>query len=208
MCNQEILVRKLRDHLWACSEALNSDDDHQENEATNTTANNTSTTTTSTYSMSDPHGLADTNVPPIAVVDLTQRVEYPDMNTTYSVGSNGNTVTNNRPNTSDTAFEVQFSRNEEKSVDEAVEETVRYCHTNEIHNPVEILRCFQQKFVSGRALDVSNPDEETEGSTNFIFVDRSNLLETAFEEVMSLPEYSKTLQVEFYGEVNICQNLF
>lgn len=31
---------------------------------------------------------------------------------------------------------------DEKSVDKVVEETVHYCNTNNITNPVEILRCF------------------------------------------------------------------
>ena len=91
----------------------------------------------------------------------------------------------------------------EKSVHEVVDETVFFCRERNIHNPVEILRCFQQRMVTGRALEVESAIKASEGDTNFIMVDRHNLIDTAFVEIMSLPEYRKTLQVQFYGEVSI-----
>ena len=44
--------------------------------------------------------------------------------------------------------------NDGQSVDAIVEKTTAYCQQNNILNPVEILRYFQQKMVIGRALEV------------------------------------------------------
>lgn len=88
-------------------------------------------------------------------------------------------------------------------MDEIVVDTVTYCQQYNVSTPVEILRCFQQKMVTGRALEVQAVDEVNEGGTNFIMIDRHNVIDTAFDEIMSLPEYRKTLQVQFYGEVCI-----
>ena len=78
--------------------------------------------------------------------------------------------------------------------------TVALCRENNFSH-VEILRCFQQKVVIGRDLDVQNVAQATEGVTNYINVHRYNLMETTFDEIMFHEEYRKTLPVQFYGEV-------
>ena len=78
---------------------------------------------------------------------------------------------------------------------------LKYCNENSGLGQVEILRCFQQKVIVGRSLEVENVAQAVEGETNYINVDRNNLIETAFEEVKFLNEYRKTLEVQFYGEV-------
>ena len=50
-------------------------------------------------------------------------------------------------------------------------------------NPVELLRKMQKSFVIGRGLEITNPEEELLGETNFILVYRSNLIQSAFEEM-------------------------
>ena len=50
-------------------------------------------------------------------------------------------------------------------------------------------------------MEIQNVAENIEGSTNYILVDRSNLLTTAFEDLDSVDNYRFTLQVQFYGEV-------
>jgi hypothetical protein len=85
-------------------------------------------------------------------------------------------------------------------VEEVVNGTVALCRENNFSH-VEILRCFQQKVVIGRDLDVQNVAQATEGVTNYINVHRYNLMETTFDEIMFHEEYRKTLPVQFYGEV-------
>ena len=57
-------------------------------------------------------------------------------------------------------------------------------------------------MVIGRALEVQSVDEVNEGETNFIMVDRQNLMLTAFDEISFLTELRRALQVQFYGEVS------
>ena len=86
-------------------------------------------------------------------------------------------------------------------MDEVVSDTVAFCEENSVLSHVKIMRYFQQKMVVGRALEVLNVAQATEGETNYINVDWNNLILTSFEEIMFLTEYRKTLQVQFYGEV-------
>ena len=79
---------------------------------------------------------------------------------------------------------------------------VTYCKENKVNDPVEILRYFQKVMVEGRALRIQESGRMEEGETNFILVDRLNILETALEEVKSLTNLRKTLEVQFYGEVS------
>lgn len=94
------------------------------------------------------------------------------------------------------------------SVDEVVEKAVQYCRKNDINNPVEILRCLQLNMVTGRALEVEFAHEEKTGETNFIMVDRENLLQTALDEISCLEDFRKTLEVQFYNEVMVFNSFF
>lgn len=59
---------------------------------------------------------------------------------------------------------------------------IKYCNENYIEDPVEILKYLQSVLVTGRKLDIVDLTEALEGDTNYICVDRSNILETAFEK--------------------------
>lgn len=72
-----------------------------------------------------------------------------------------------------------------------------------IVDPVEILRKIQQELVTGRPLEVEDVSDCVEGDTNFISVDRYNLLETARDEIESLTDLRLTLEIQFYNEVSI-----
>ena len=88
----------------------------------------------------------------------------------------------------------------EMSVDEVVNKTVHIARHN-VNDPVDILRCFQQNIVTGRDLEVEKAHEPTEGETNYIMLDRSNLLQSSFDELSCLQDYRKTLEVQLYDEV-------
>ena len=93
------------------------------------------------------------------------------------------------------------SDDDKMTVDEVAEKTVQYCRKNNINDPVEILRCLQLYMVTGRALEVEFAHVEQSGETNFIMVDRQNLLQTALDEISSLEDFRRTLEVQFYDEV-------
>ena len=70
-----------------------------------------------------------------------------------------------------------------------------------IVEPTEMLRYLQCKIVYGRPLDRTNDECVLEGETNFIAVDRDNVLETTFDELRAIQDPRITFQVEFYGEM-------
>ncbi|KAH3820146.1 hypothetical protein DPMN_121890 [Dreissena polymorpha] len=87
-----------------------------------------------------------------------------------------------------------------------VMECATYCRSHNISNPVDILRIYQERTVIGRPLEINEDNLNTgiEGETNFIMVDRSNLIQTAFDEISTLTvnNLRKCLEVQFYGEVS------
>ena len=89
------------------------------------------------------------------------------------------------------------------SLEDPVESTSKYCKQHKVVNSVEILRSFQFNVVYGGALGVQDPSTICEGETNFILVDRDNILETTLGEINSIPDLRKRLEVQFYNEVLI-----
>ena len=69
-----------------------------------------------------------------------------------------------------------------------------------LSDPVEILRFLQQQLIKGRAMDVPDNSSPPEGETNYITVDRSNILKTKFTEFESIADFCKTFEVDFMGE--------
>ena len=86
-------------------------------------------------------------------------------------------------------------------VNNITKEAVNYCRENGIENPIEILRYLQKVIVCGRALEVQDITDCNKGETNFIIVNRYEIIDTAFPEIEELTNLRKTLEVEFYGEV-------
>ena len=96
----------------------------------------------------------------------------------------------------------------ELNVDELVEAVSKHCIVNEILDPVKILQYFQRQFVRGRELEVTDITQVCEGLTNYILVDRANILKTSLNEIKEITNLRPTLQVEFYGEVFYSYILF
>ena len=75
-----------------------------------------------------------------------------------------------------------------------------YCRTNGIDNPVEILCYAQSLIVRGRPLDVQDVSETLEGETNFILINRQDVLKSTMDEMQFLKDPRLTISVGFYGE--------
>ena len=84
---------------------------------------------------------------------------------------------------------------ENQSVDLLAEDCVNYCTSNGIENPVEILRHAQSLIVTGRPLDVQDTTVSLEGETNFILINRQDVLRSAMEELQFLKDPRLTLAV-------------
>ena len=70
-------------------------------------------------------------------------------------------------------------------------EVIEYCKSHNVEDAVEILRCLQNIMVEGRALSIQDPTSFDDGETNFIMVDRYNILKTSFDEVKCLKNLRK-----------------
>ena len=69
-----------------------------------------------------------------------------------------------------------------------------------ITEPAEMLRYLQKKIVKGRPLEINDTSVDLKGETNFITVDRDDILQTTFDELKNVADPSITFQVQFYGE--------
>lgn len=96
----------------------------------------------------------------------------------------------------------QHDCNIHEDITSIVSACIRFLRQNNVTNPVEMLRKAQTEIVTGRALEVEDNATTISGETNYITVDRNNLLETGFEEISSVSkeDITKTLEVQFYNE--------
>ena len=67
-------------------------------------------------------------------------------------------------------------------------------------DPVEILRFLQKELLQGRDLDVTSEYELMEGVTNYICIDRHDIVKTTFTELASIENFYITFEVDFMGE--------
>ena len=86
------------------------------------------------------------------------------------------------------------------SITDKSDQLVNELHKQGLSDPVEILRFLQKEVIKGRALDVTSEFEAKEGETNYICVDRHDLLNTSFAELASIEDFAITFEVDFMGE--------
>ena len=99
---------------------------------------------------------------------------------------------------------VEQSNSLQDSFERAISDCIKKCKVEKITDPIEILRCASAHIVQGRPLDISSASETVEGETNFIHLDREDILKSAFEEISSVFRKSTTYfgnLVRFYGEL-------
>jgi hypothetical protein len=88
-----------------------------------------------------------------------------------------------------------------QNLKDIVENCIKNCKTNDISNPVEILRKIQEQIVTGRPLELEDANSSIEGETNSIYIDRDRVMETGMEEISSNPQSKlrNTLELQFYN---------
>jgi len=82
----------------------------------------------------------------------------------------------------------------------SADQLIKEIHTQGLSDPVEILRFLQKKMVQGRDLDVTSESELHEGDTNYICIDRHDILKTTFAELACIENFNITFEVDFMGE--------
>lgn len=102
---------------------------------------------------------------------------------------------------SDQATETTVAPSDSSSVSDVVVTCVNFCRQQTISNPVEILKLFQKEIVTGRKLEIESEDTILEGNTNFIMVNRDDIIESGFSEINSYDDLRPCMEVQFSGEV-------
>ena len=97
--------------------------------------------------------------------------------------------------------EEQQTSVRDTNIHDEINNIIQYCKEQDLSNPVEILKYLQETLVQGMPLEKADALLSIDGETNFIMVCRSNLLNTATEEIQHLQNKFLTLEVQFYNEV-------
>ena len=82
----------------------------------------------------------------------------------------------------------------------ATAECIRICKERDVSNPTEILKCAQKFILQGHPLGVTSLSQPLDGETNFVCIDRYQVLKSAKEELNDIENPRLTLEVSFYGE--------
>ncbi|KAH3832814.1 hypothetical protein DPMN_106110 [Dreissena polymorpha] len=71
-----------------------------------------------------------------------------------------------------------------------VKKCTTFCKSNDVSDPIHVLKIFQKEIVTGRPLELTEETSSTGiyGETNFILVDRGDLLKTAIEEIRAISD--------------------
>lgn len=95
----------------------------------------------------------------------------------------------------DEVVEIEPPVKDMSTIADSVKQCIDYCHERNIQDPVEILRVAQKFIVTGRQLEVTDPSVCLEGETNYILVNRQDVLKSAMEEINPLVNPRLTLEV-------------
>ena len=177
-CGQDVLVRKLRKHIWTCSQQLLMENESDGSEEPPQTSLHTE-----------------------AFSEITQDMPDSSWDQTMSTDPVGTpiVVVNDPPIDSNNVQHIPDPTLSSLPIDDISSQAVDHCIAEDISDPVEILRYYQSVFVTGRQLDISDPTVVTEGATNYILVDRGDILSTAFDEIKEIEDLWMTFQVQFYN---------
>ena len=84
-----------------------------------------------------------------------------------------------------------------------INEVIRDAKSQNLQDPVEVLRFLQERIVKGRQLELTSCEETCDGETTFITIDRDKVLETTFSELEFVDDYTLTFKVDFMGEESV-----
>jgi hypothetical protein len=207
-CQKQVLVTELRQHMYACRygnavplyEESGSDEDLPPFSLTQSQSTHISQAFPSNPSITSPQAIPAQTTPVQTTAAQTMEAQTIPVQNPPPTDASQQQMPDPLTEVID-VDQIISETTDTSSVEEVVEKVIDYCKVNQVSDPVEILRCLQNEVVIGRQLEIQNVAENIEGSTNYILVDRSNLLTTAFEELDSVDNYRFTLQVQFYGEV-------
>ena len=181
-CLKEFPLQSLRAHVLTClSSSYLSDDDtgdvSEEDSAPSDVESNNDNISESNRSLEVSNNISDSEV-----IDITDTLE--------------------------TNMSTDITLNSEKKIKDIIigkeiVDIIEHCKTKDLNNPVEILKYIQTRLAQGRPLEIEDVRQCISGATNFIMVDRSDLINTGLEEIQHISNKFVTLEVQFYNEVMV-----
>ena len=181
-CLKEFPLQSLRAHVLTClSSSYLSDDDtgdvREEDSAPSDVESNNDNISESNRSLEVSNNISDSEV-----IDITDTLET-NMSTDITLNSE--------------------NKIKDIIIGKEIVDIIEHCKTKDLNNPVEILKYMQTRLVQGRPLEIEDVTQCISGATNFIMVDRSDLINTGLEEIQHISNKFVTLEVQFYNEVMI-----
>ena len=123
-----------------------------------------------------------------------------DPTDTSSIGSVSTTEGNVNPVNTAAASNIEEHPNQ---CPFDINDVISNAKSQNLQDPVELLRFLQERIVKGRQLDMTSCEETCDGETNFITIDRDKVLETTFSELEFVDDYTLTFKVDFMGEESV-----
>ena len=181
-CLKEFPLQSLRAHVLTClSSSYLSDDDtgdvREEDSAPSDVESSNDNISESNRSLEVSNNISDSEV-----IDITDTLET-NMSTDITLNSE--------------------NKIKDIIIDKEIVDIIEHCKTKDLNNPVEILKYIQTRLAQGRPLEIEDVRQCISGATNFIMVDRSDLINTGLEEIQHISNKFVTLEVQFYNEVMV-----
>ena len=181
-CLKEFPLQSLRAHVLTClSSSYLSDDDtgdvREEDSAPSDVESNNDNISESNRSLEVSNNISDSEV-----IDITDTLET-NMSTDITLNSE--------------------NKIKDIIIGKEIVDIIEHCKTKDLNNPVENLKYTQTKLVQGKPLEIEDVTQCISGATNFIMVDRSDLINTGLEEIQHISNKFVTLEVQFYNEVMV-----
>ena len=181
-CLKEFPLQSLRAHVLTClSSSYLSDDDtgdfREEDSAPSDAEPSNDNISESNRSLEVSNNISDSEV-----IDITDTLET-------------NMSTDTILNSENKIKDITIGRE--------IVDIIEHCQTKDLNNPVEILKYMQTRLVQGRPLEIEDVTQCISRATNFIMVDRSDLINTGLEEIQHISNKFVALEVQLYNEVMI-----
>ena len=94
-----------------------------------------------------------------------------------------NSANGTESSNSDVSSTLNANDNQLQSSSLNIKSIIRGAEKWELSDPVEVLKYLPKQIVTGRPLEVTSSEDTIEGETNYLTVDRDNILATIFAEL-------------------------
>ena len=94
-----------------------------------------------------------------------------------------NSANGTESSNSDVSSTLNANENQSQSSSLNIKSIIRGAKKRELSDPVEVLKYLPKEIVTGRPLEVTSSEDTVEGETNYLTVDRDNILATIFAEL-------------------------